>query len=117
MKTLADLKVGDTIWHTDCNFHRGTQLQTAVVEKIGTKIITCAGRRCQKFYKETFRGAEKEYGGHYRMYLEEQPFLDERRIKKLESMILEKFRSYSGTNIPLTTLEQLIVILGLDEKV
>ena len=103
MKTLEDLKVGDTVWYTDINSRPHGLVTTTEVTKIGSKLIFTSRFIFRKDSMRTNDGY-----AHETLWLELEAVEREARRKKLERALW----SYRG-KASLEVLEQVVVLLNI----
>lgn len=104
MKTVADLKVGDTVWVDDVN-SRGRPPYSAIVTKIGPKLIT-VGKLTYR--KDTLR--TNDAYGHGRLIFSLE---DEAIRRKAVRYSLQIERHGVPRDTPIETLEQVAALLGI----
>ena len=100
MKTIKDMKVGDTVWYTDAN--RRDKLFTTIVTKVGTKLVHT---KLGVFRIEDMR-TNDDYQ-HQRFYLEEEAFERETERKKMMSQI----RCAALTDVSYENLKKIVELL------
>jgi len=105
MKTVEELKVGDTVWIGNVN-GKG-RLTEGTVNKIGTKLIQVDG---SSFRKESLR--ENDQYAHRWLILDLQQFEDEQKTEKILSAI--RNMAYGRKNISLDSAKQAAGLLGVD---
>lgn len=109
MKTVHDLKVGDTIWYTDVN-RKG--LFEATVTKVGSKLITTeGGLRDKTFRKDTLK-ANDEYQ-HQTLIPDKETYLEDQEKCKIISEIAIHIRQIDRTKVSLASLHNVASILGI----
>lgn len=109
MKTVKDLKVGDTVWYSHVNVDHGKTLRETKVIKIGTKIIYTTQL---DFYKDDL--CQHGLYNHAKLILNPEQFYDDIKAKNLTRDIVDKLKYEGQTNRPsLDTLKKVCDLLGL----
>lgn len=105
MKTVADLKVGDTVWIADINA-RGRPPYEDVVTKIGTKLITVG--RCT--YRKEGNLSRNDNYGHQWLILSLE---DEQLRRKAAKYARQIERHGVSSDTSIETLRQVASLLGI----
>lgn len=93
MKTVNDLKVGDTVWLIDTANGKGRPPEQSTVTKIGSKLIEVEGWRKDKYRKDTLR-INDNYG-HWLMVLDLDDYEQDKKLKALR----QKLKNADWSNV------------------
>lgn len=109
MKTVSDLKVGDTVWYTDVNF-KG--LHETVVSKIGTKLITTkSGWREVTFRKDTLKSNDAY--AHQTLIPDKAAYLEDQEKRRIIRQIATDIFYSDQNKFSLETLNNVASVLGI----
>lgn len=107
MKTIADLKVGDTVWLIDTANGKGRPPDQTTVTKIGSKLIETAGWRKDKYRKDTLR--INDAWGDWLMILDLDDWEQEKKTKALR----QQLKNADWSKVSLEDAQLIAKIVGI----